>query len=384
MNETFGQALRRLRSERGISQTQLGRLVTYSGKYLSDFERGRRLPGPDLACVLDATLGATGLLVDMAARESAAHIAARIGPTRLDPSVTGDDPRQPLTADDAEELHVVIGRLVAVDTDRGADDLADLALCTFTQAQQRLATHNTTVTRDLYAAVAELGEVAGWLCYDADRPEESRRVSVEALLTARLAGDRGMEQFLVGHLSMLDLYQHRAGEALRLADMALESEPVGRAAAMFHLRRGRALADLGTDREALAELSRARSMLGDSVRDGTADWSWWLHTAEMTLHESLAHSAVGHHAHAVDLAHRALAGLPARQSRDQAVYRGLLLGPLVAAGAWADVEQLVLELLPVVGRLESARVRRRLRQIAERIDRAGAPGSLVEVTRDWR
>src|SRR5439155_4361294 len=152
-------------------------------------------------------------------------------------------------------------------------------------------------------------------------------------------------QFLLGHLSMLDLYRRRTGEALRLADLALAAEPVGRSAAMFHLRRGRALAELGADGEGLREMRRARALLGGSAAGGPMDWSWWLHDAEMTLHEALVESAVGRHARAVDLVQRAVAGLPARQGRDRVVYRAYALGVLVAAGAWVDAQRVSVELV---------------------------------------
>src|SRR5437867_10149523 len=69
MNETFGQALRHVRSARGLSQQQLGRLAHYSGAYVSDLERGRKRPGPTIAQALDTALDADGQLADLAARD---------------------------------------------------------------------------------------------------------------------------------------------------------------------------------------------------------------------------------------------------------------------------------------------------------------------------
>lgn len=67
MSETFGQALHRFRSERGLSLANVGRLVNYSRKTVWDFEQGRRAPAPDIVEALDRVLEARGYLVQLAA-----------------------------------------------------------------------------------------------------------------------------------------------------------------------------------------------------------------------------------------------------------------------------------------------------------------------------
>ncbi|MGW0549021.1 nSTAND1 domain-containing NTPase, partial [Streptomyces altiplanensis] len=64
---SFGEELRRLRSERGISLTALARSIHYSKGYLSKIENGGKPPTPDVARRCDEALDAGGRLVRLAA-----------------------------------------------------------------------------------------------------------------------------------------------------------------------------------------------------------------------------------------------------------------------------------------------------------------------------
>jgi transcriptional regulator with XRE-family HTH domain len=58
----FGELLRRLRTERGLSYRDLASHATYGKSYLHDLETGRKQPTPDTARRLDEILGAAGQL----------------------------------------------------------------------------------------------------------------------------------------------------------------------------------------------------------------------------------------------------------------------------------------------------------------------------------
>jgi transcriptional regulator with XRE-family HTH domain len=62
----FGQELRRLRLERGLTLTALAALVHYSKSQLSKVERGIQAPGRSLARLCDAALQARGTLIALA------------------------------------------------------------------------------------------------------------------------------------------------------------------------------------------------------------------------------------------------------------------------------------------------------------------------------
>jgi transcriptional regulator with XRE-family HTH domain len=72
----FGDMLRRLRTERGLSYRDLAGHATYGKSYLHDLETGRKQPTPDTARRLDEILGAAGQL---AALVTAAPVGAHAG-----------------------------------------------------------------------------------------------------------------------------------------------------------------------------------------------------------------------------------------------------------------------------------------------------------------
>jgi tetratricopeptide (TPR) repeat protein/transcriptional regulator with XRE-family HTH domain len=92
---SFGQALRDLRRRRGLSLTDLSRLVHYSKPYLSRVESGVRPTSPELARRCDHALAAAGALVSLlpepaaprrAAHQPAAHQPAAHQPTAHQPA----------------------------------------------------------------------------------------------------------------------------------------------------------------------------------------------------------------------------------------------------------------------------------------------------------
>lgn len=344
---TFAEELARLRSEHGYSQRKLASLAYCSAQAVSFFERGLRDPHPETAEHLDRALNAGGRLIELAARRPDGLV------------VVTSDPRAPLSLDDVASIYGGIGQLIALDTAQGSTGLTARATQAFREAEERLATVGADPhTRiDAAAAVAELGEVAAWIAYDADDQPTSRQLAHEALSIARAAGDTDMERFLLSHLAMQAAYVGRGAEALAIADRALADEPASaRVRAMFYVRRARGLAELGDTDAALADLDRARHLLADGLRPTDPAWTWWLHEAELCVHEARVRAGGGDLTGAVDLSARSVAALPPRQGRDGVLYRAWLLHDLVAAGSWAEADGLARDIL-ARGAGKTARVR---------------------------
>ncbi|MFI9275670.1 helix-turn-helix domain-containing protein [Kitasatospora sp. NPDC052896] len=83
--EEFGAALRRLRTSRGLSLTDLSRLVHYSKGYLSKIENGGKPAGSDLARRCDQVLRADGTLLRIAERPVAPRVVPACDVPRLPP-----------------------------------------------------------------------------------------------------------------------------------------------------------------------------------------------------------------------------------------------------------------------------------------------------------
>lgn len=339
---TFDSEMRRRVILAGISLHALARAIPVDPSHLARIARGERRPTPELAAAVDRHLGADGQLAALAARTE--HAAAS---------------RRPLDSDDAQCVRDTIARLVDLDTAHGSAGLDEVAARAFRQTADRLAIAGTTpaAATDLQAAVAELGEVAAWLAYDAEHQDTSRQLAADALLHARLASDTDMERFLLSHLSMQAVYTGRPAEGLAIADRVLAEAPHSRRVeAMFRLRRARALGGLGNQTAALDELHHAVADLADGTRAGDPHWTWWLHDAELAVHEARLRAATGDVRGAVEWSQRAVAALPDRQGRDQALYRAWLLHDQVSAHAWRDAERTASDLHARSGLVGTARV----------------------------
>jgi len=274
----------------------------------------------------------------------------------------------------AEAIRDATRTLVRLDGLYGGRDVFPLALRVFRAAHRRLGsgTYPPAVERDLVAAAGEAGEVAAWLAYDADRQAASRQLIHEALLLSRHAGDRDMELFELTHLAMQSVHLRRPPEALRVADEVIDTKsPPARVAALFGIRRGRALAQLGDAARALAALRRARSTLLDGVGTRDPAWTWWVDEAEVLWHTAVAYGELGELGRAVPL----LAEVAERRAAyPRARYNDLthLLDALVRVADWRAAEPVAVELAGRAGEVGSVRTTNMLRRVVARIPRLGA------------
>jgi transcriptional regulator with XRE-family HTH domain len=361
----FSEDMRRRIELVGIPQAQLAATVHVSPSYLSLIVNGHRTPHAKLAELIDTALEAHGALAALLDQGPAAEVAVGA----------------PMGSDDVQQLQDTIAHLVALDTMHGSEGLYSNAARAFRNAHRKLAIVGARpgTESDLHVAIAELGEVAAWLAYDSEHQDVSRQVAGEAMLVARLAGDKSMERFLLSHLSMQAVYLGRGAEGLQLADRILAESPnSGRVVGMVRVRRARALGKLGNGGEALAELERARGELAGGVGPADPAWTWWLHEAELAVHEARIKADVGDNRGAIASSEHSVLALPERQGRDQALYRAWLVQDLVNVRGWRDAGRVVEDIIGIAEATGSARVPRLLRLAGRSAGRAGAPRWLVD------
>lgn len=371
----FATELRRLRSDRGLSVRDLAARTFFSKSYISLLEHGDRPATSQVAQRLDDALEAHGALVRLVRPATAIPSAA------LPDGHQQTDLDEPMGADDAQHLLDTIEHLVALDTAHGSAGLYSSAIRAFETVQARLARVGARDPdrADIHAALAEVGEVAAWLAYDSEHHDDSRRVATEAMVVAQTVGDTSMERFIISHLSMQATYLGRGAEGLALADRVIAEQPRSRrVVGLMRVRRARALAKLGDGRRALGELEIARRELAGGIGPDDPTWSWWLHDAEMAVHESRIRSLAGDGVGAVTWSERAVLALPARQGRDQALYRAWLISDLVDVGAWREADEVVEQLLAKATTGSSARVPAILGRAERRAGRAGAPSWVLD------
>lgn len=375
----FAADLRRLRTARGLSLRDLAATANYGKSYLHDLETGRKPPTAATAARLDDVLAAGGDLV------------RHLNPDYTTPpphrglTLAPAEPQAPMGEQDIEDLRATVHHLVALDTLHGSDGLYGSAVRAFRTAHRRLSTVGARpgLRADVHAAVAEVGEVAAWLSYDSEHQDVSRQVAHDARLVAQLAGDTSMARFLLSHLSMQATYLGRGAEGLDLADRVIAEEPHSkRVVGMMRVRRARALGQLGDARTALDELRCARTELAGGIGPNDPGWTWWLHAAELAVHEARIKSAGGDALGAVASSEQSVLHLPAGQGRDQALFRAWLLSDLVDVRAWREADQVAEQLLIKAPVASSARVPRILRAAHRRASRAGAPCWFTDVVRE--
>lgn len=329
----FGMAMKDLRLHAKLSQRAAAALVPMSPSYWRRLEDGEAAnPSPVLAARIDSTFGQGGTLFALLnAPEKASAGLSLIAPA----APAGE----PLTSDDVDGMYATVRQLIGLDQQYGADELYAVGLRAFRSNQSRLDAGliEPALATDARRATAELAEVCGWLAYDADEQQLARAMFNESQLAAELVGDWDMETFVRDLRAMQALHVGRPEEALLMAQRAIDHPLVkGRMEAIFQLRRGRALAELGAEAEALGALDRSFTALAEGMSSKDSPWTWWIHEAEVRLHRSLALSALGRHAQACEESQRSMELLPKSQVRDWSVYQAYRISVLAGAGAWTD------------------------------------------------
>ena len=150
----FGARLRAYRTQAGLAQSQLGRVVHVSGTLIAKMERAERRPQPDVARRLDEALGADGELVRLASDALEFDLAERrieTRPRRLDSGlglISADGPG-------ISALHR-LADLYDLPDDGPVRDIAELRLATADLVAERLKSHYRHLLSTLPDLIPEL------------------------------------------------------------------------------------------------------------------------------------------------------------------------------------------------------------------------------------
>ncbi|MEU5977963.1 transcriptional regulator [Streptomyces sp. NPDC047315] len=244
--------------------------------------------------------------------------------------------------------------------------------------------YRESVGRDLFAAVARLTELAGYMAVDTGQPGLAQRYYIQALRLAQAADDRGYGGYvLAASMSHLAAQLGNPREIAQLARAAQEGargQVTPRAQALFYAAEARGHALLGDARtchvvagKALAAMERTDPKEGD-------DPEWIGHFDEAYLADELAHcyrdlgqaEAAAHHAAS------ALDGHPEGRARRRAIGFVLL--------ATAQVQQREVEqachtgtrALELMGTLRSSRGAEYLDDLQQRLEPYASEPSVRE------
>ncbi|WP_298182739.1 helix-turn-helix transcriptional regulator [Saccharomonospora sp.] len=417
--QTLGAQLAAFRQAAGLTQGQLAKAALCDRTTLAHIEKGRARADERFWRACDEAVGAHGVLLTafhdlVAAKQDheqrehqrrLAHARARVkqlsanghsGPTSavstsplLGDVEPIDPPGAPVRLDSAyvETLHSRIRELVELDIQFGGDQSSGVALRLFRSVHRKLGTAqcDPRVERDLYATAGELGEVAGWLLYDAGQHGLVRRVNHEALNLSRLAGDRSMELLTLQNMSMHAGHLGRPMEALRIARMVLETDKLSpRLQALFRTREARALALAGDETMAKRTFQRARFLYSEGVRDDDPAWAWWINDQELAWHEAMIHSDSAEWDRAVDVLQTSIEITPGREVRRRYNHLASLFDAQIHAQAWCDAGRTIERIMPFVDEVGSTRTATTLWGALDELDTAHPTSPLRDAAHQLR
>jgi hypothetical protein len=262
--------------------------------------------------------------------------SALVEPSR-DWLITGADTQVARTAgsrvgiSDVEAVRAMTSALTELDHRFGSGHVRPVVVHYLNSVVSGLlsGSYRDLVGRELFAAVARLTELAGYMAVDTGQPGLAQRYYIQALRLAQAAGDRGYGGYvLAASMSHLAGQLGTPREIVQLARAAQEGargQVTPRAEAMFHAAEARGHALLGDARtchdvaaRAIAALERAEPSAGD-------DPVWIAHFDQAYLADELAHCYrdLGHAEAAAHHAADALHGHPQSRARRRAI--GLVL-----------------------------------------------------------
>ncbi|MEU5579591.1 transcriptional regulator [Streptomyces huasconensis] len=191
--------------------------------------------------------------------------------------------------------------------------------------------YREAVGRELFAAVARLTELAGYMAVDTGQPGLAQRYYIQALRLAQAAGDRGYGGYvLAASMSHLAAQLGNPREIAQLARAAQEGtrgRVTPRAEAMFYAAEARGHALLGDARATQAVAGRAVEAMDRAAGEGDSgdDPVWIQHFDHAYLADEMAHCHrdLGQADAAARSAQESLDGHPPTRARRRAI--GLVL-----------------------------------------------------------
>lgn len=337
-----------------MSQAALAAAVGVDSSTIERWERGTQQPSREkhckhLAAALQWTLDELSALLAGDGHQPSSLLLASPLPGAA----------HPLGAGDVDSLRHHIRLLIDIDNQYGGDAASAMAVQLFRSVNRKLGIghFDPRYESDLYALTGELGEVAGWLLYDANQQGLMRAVNMEARHLLQLAGDRSMELLVLQNMSMQADHLGRSSEAMRIARMVLESgeKHSPRIQALFHIRTARALAQAGDGFLAMDTYDKARALYGDGAKDSDPPWAWWFNDLELSFHKSMIFAAAGEWHKATELVEQSFELLAGEGLRRIYLRHAHLLGMQVRVGAWTEAVKTMENIVPYIGEVGSGR-----------------------------
>ncbi|MEV8306895.1 transcriptional regulator [Streptomyces flavidovirens] len=230
-------------------------------------------------------------------------------------------------ASDVEAVRATTNALVELDHRFGSGHVRPIVVHYLNSVVSGLlsGSYREAVGRELFAAVARLTELAGYMAVDTGQPGLAQRYYIQALRLAQAAGDRGYGGYvLAASMSHLAAQLGNPREIAQLARAAQEGargQVTPRAEAMFCAAEARGHALMGDARACNQLAGKALGALERTEEDTGDDPVWIAHFDHAYLSDELAHCHrdLGQGQAAARRAQDALDGHPDTRARRRAI-----------------------------------------------------------------
>ncbi|MGW4129512.1 helix-turn-helix domain-containing protein [Amycolatopsis japonica] len=310
MAETFGDALRRFRQARGLSQSALARQVPVHTSNVSRYESDLQHPEESVAARLDELLGADGALL---ARWSPLDV----GPLNADQQERIEYSRRFPGRIDEAAITALAESLAAqrrLDDVLGPTPLLPAAVAHAEMVTDLLKEVNGPLRQQLATTASEHVQFAGWLYAEARHDVHAVRWLEQAEELADEAEDGTLAAQALNFRGYLARQQGRPRAMIRGFLTAYHtpgahiSQRIGDA-----IQAAQGYAKISERDEALRLLDTADGLIDEAGRDEPPATAYWLTPTFHRLNSGLAHLALGDHLAAVDHLHTGLGNLPEDQ-----------------------------------------------------------------------
>jgi hypothetical protein len=371
--------------ETGISAEKLGDLVGRSQAQIWRLSRGRH------ACfdirifrTVADVLGCPPRLLGLASPEMDSGVTVEGSAAHAGAAAEGGDrtKRRQLLAMGAAGLIPVTGRLGeadvgrlrqsvremhAIDKKRGGAALVDLARRSYERARTALGAGRFAsgrVERELQTVTAELASSTGWFAFDAGRDHLARANFAEARHLAELAEDDLEVVDVLAMMSLQATWTGRPYEAVQLAQHARQRArgwATPRLLCELSIREARGWAKYGDRAEFQKATNRAKHYFDQGSSDGDPAWLGFCNSGHVLGSEAFGWIDLGQYRRGEQLARQELTQLAdPSHARNNALAYIRLAESVQAQGGAAEAARVALTgLVPVLGEVDSARVRQR-------------------------
>ncbi|MBA9001659.1 helix-turn-helix domain-containing protein [Thermomonospora cellulosilytica] len=359
---TFGETLRSLMRERGLSLRRLAKLSHYDVGYLSKVANGHWTPSRTLAERLDTVLDADGRLLALVSETSSADSRP--------PCVPHQGPVAPeLVMYFLEQLP---GHYRA-DMWLGPRHLIPTVMTQAQLIEELSQAADAPVRQGLFGAGVAYSSLLGWLYQDAGDIDRSAYWRATALDMAHRSGDPQLISYSLTNKAMLaiDLGDGRAVIDYATAAMVDEQRLCSkvRVLALVHQAHGHSLLP-GCDR---ADVDRLLDSAADLIEQVDDEYPWGnaCHRTRnyIDVQRATAYVRLGVYREAADLWEQILGAAPGSARRDDGVFWARQASALAALSEPERVIEIAASTAPIVNGTGSARLRRELKALPTQAER---------------